>query len=127
MKSENKARVVPNRFRFRAWEKGFKLMHPISDGGDCYEGWIVADLVRLNDSSATKDNPIIMQSTGLLDANGVEVFEGDILEWNGMSTDLIEVRWIPSSACFVFEKEWTTLEGSRVIGNIHEHPHLLKP
>jgi len=73
----------------------------------------------------------IMQFTGLLDADGKEIFEGDLLdfderEWGGkfdpevITMDLIIGEY---NLCGSFRdlSEWR-----RVIGNIYEHPHLIK-
>jgi uncharacterized phage protein (TIGR01671 family) len=72
----------------------------------------------------------IMQYTGLKDKNGVEIFEGDILEQAGIvSWNDVEVRWSCIDISLNDRREWhdmlyltTPLE---VIGNIYENPELL--
>lgn len=84
------------------------------------------------------DDTPLMQFTGLKDKNGVEIYEGDIIRFkvdfpeavydNGM------VRWADGGYWTsqttddledLLSEELRYLEGE-VIGNIYEHPYLLK-
>jgi len=78
----------------------------------------------------------IMQSTGLKDKNGKEIFEKDIIDYNGRR---VVVKWHGSYAGFIYEfvdelqnrtTEWQPLYLSyykfEVIGNIYENPELLE-
>lgn len=78
----------------------------------------------------------LMQSTGLKDKNGKEIFEKDILDYNGRK---VIVKWHGSYACFIYEfvdelknrtAEWQPLYLSyykfEIIGNIYENPELLE-
>ena len=73
----------------------------------------------------------VTQFTGLLDKNGVEIYEGDVVKVHSYTvTGLGKVGFNKGS--FVFNKfEYPTSQvlhsfsEIEVIGNIYEHPHLL--
>ncbi|MGE0536672.1 MAG: YopX family protein [Pirellulales bacterium] len=78
-------------------------------------------------------NLVLMQSTGLLDKNGKEIFEGDVIQMHWSKTDIgvYPVVWRDSGFEFYpaarFHPDGDELEIAEVIGNIYESPELLNP
>ena len=75
----------------------------------------------------TGENPdvFLMQSTGLTDKNGVEIYEGDIVS---TIHGLCEVKRIKDSYHIVKDNKSSLLsqQNVRVIGNIYENPELME-
>ena len=107
--------------KFRIWSLEAKEM---------FEDFpLVREDKYLNDVLAD-ENYIFMQSTGLFDKNGKEVYEGDLITWGGGGIHLIEFRdtsWAFKNEQWLFsmitQKERDSFE---VIGNIFENPDLIK-
>lgn len=124
--------------RFRAWDKEFKEMVQV-DALLFEEQIIKATYKNGNVVKEDLKNYVFMQSTGLTDKNGKEIFEGDILS---IETDdenakvKIEVSWDSKHALFVFEsKKYNEKEALgelfednpypfKIIGNVWEDPKL---
>ena len=88
------------------------------------EGWV------LNRSLESWDIEL-MQSTGVYDINGKEIYRWDIIE---SQWDIREVRYNSDMASFIAVRskeiqsvdDWISLEFvSEVIGNIYENPELI--
>ena len=82
------------------------------------------------------DYLVIMQSTGLKDKNGKEIFEGDIVDYKGREA---VVKWHGSYASFIYRfvdglqergSKWDPLFLAcyhfEILGNIYENPELLE-
>jgi len=112
-------------FKFRAFTEKTNKM----DYFDLFNGageWLCKDLYP--DTAPDE----IMQYTGLLDKNGVEIYEGDIVKEEGYSGLTFEVKWNPDSAGYYMPKEYDEeysypLSESEleIIGNVYENKELL--
>ena len=122
--------------RFRAWDKEFKEMVQV-DALVFEEQLIKATYKNGNVVKEDLKNYVLMQSTGLTDKNGKEIFEGDILSIETDKENVkLEVSWDSKHALFVFEsKKYNVKEALgelfednpypfKIIGNIWEHPEL---
>lgn len=116
--------------RFRAWDKEFKEMVQV-DALVFDEQVIKATYKNGNVVKEDLKNYVLMQSTGLKDKNGKEIFEGDIIDsTDGFLTGVIEFR--VSLGMFVsylveynnFERLCNIASSRKIIGNIWEHPEL---
>ena len=125
--------------KFRAYHHELGRMMSISDM------WFNVDSlgeIGLNDSvmndyiTVSPDEIELMQSTGLKDKNGKEIFEGDIVDYKGREA---VIKWHGSYASFIYRfvdglqervSEWAPLFLAcyhfEVIGNIYENPELLE-
>ncbi|MCW1053163.1 YopX family protein [Streptococcus anginosus] len=115
--------------KFRAWIKkekcfadGVKAVFPtLCEVGLYWKGaWDVEKF--------SLDDVILMQSTGLKDKNGVEIFEGDILKDDLESGKIV---YDPDRTMWrVYGKDFDDALSDwwmgRVIGNIYENPELLE-
>ena len=124
--------------RFRAWHKTWEEMGKVKRIRFDDDGNVTTVLFKGKDlGTNTKVYEIeLMQSTGLFDKNGKEIFEKDILDYNGRKAI---VKWHGSYASFIYEfvdelqnrtTEWQPLYLSyyhfEIIGNVYENPELLE-
>lgn len=102
--------------RFRAWDKEFKEMVQV-DALVFEEQIIKATYKNGNIVKEDLKNYVLMQSTGLTDKNGKEIFEGDILKFNDSWNDYCYEGYVDGeieginfveieseTTCFVFGK-----------------------
>ena len=130
--------------KFRAWHKELGRMMSISDmwfNVDSLGGIGLNDAVMNDYITVSPDEIELMQSTGLKDKNGKEIFEGDIIT-NGI--DIVDVRNHETLGFYtmvngreVFFGHGTSIEEfeediegfteiAEVLGNIYENPELLE-
>ena len=123
--------------KFRAWMKSLKWMCDVTNISFdskfvdiCQQG----DTERYTEMSVEFDEITLMQSTGLFDKNGKEIFEGDIVK---MSKDVYseptcyEVVRHYGGAYRLESKQhgcelWLRHTDCKVVGNVYENRDLLE-
>lgn len=129
--------------KFRAWDKEENLWIKVAslvfdeEGEMWYLGPVMYDFNPVYYENELGKTWEIMQSTGLKDKNGVEIFEADVLK-NTRNGKIRRVHWNPSCASFHLSKhgieeskvEYWSLSNPQwsyeIIGNIYENPELLE-
>lgn len=125
--------------RFRVWHNELGRMMSIKNmwfQDSRIEELELNDAVMNDHITAYPDEIELMQSTGLKDKNGKEIFEGDIVDYKGRKA---VVKWHSSYASFIYrfvdelqerKSEWKPLYLAcykfEVVGNVHENKELLK-
>lgn len=82
------------------------------------------------DCMRNSNNPdcAVTQFTGLLDKNGKEIFEGDIVEYDTKITSRRVVEWDDERVGFLLKGGYDGLMNYMevtIIGNIYQNPELL--
>lgn len=131
------------KMNFRAWDDGSKVMHLDVNfimSGHENNDWVIfkSDKQPLSAGNVL-DNPYfqaqikISQSTDILDMNGKEIFEGDILR-DGKGADGVVTYIAPQFVVQSENENFALAEGkigikqleyTQIIGNIYENPELI--
>ena len=122
--------------RFRAWDKETKTMNGMAE--------IYRNRNQEIELHPRDENIILMQSTGLVEKNGKEIFDGDIVRTTrflGRADEIggfyeyekdyvgvvkvLEGSWVIDTG-IVAVRLWSEIDESEVLGNIYENPELLE-
>lgn len=124
--------------KFRAWDKKNKTMHEVEliDFIDNI-GYLSIEDGR-GDWYSFEVDTILMQSTGLKDKNGVEIFEGDIVKKTNGSIGYVVYLQQEAGFVVVLKKSdyrlghrntgepYKEATNHKIIGNVYENPELLE-
>lgn len=123
-----------NNLKFRVWDKNLQILGTVSNIDFEHEEvtFYIDDEEELDTCQLLKDVEI-MQSTGLKDKNGKEIYEGDIVR-NTHTGSVGRVHWCVHNTGFFYyvekdKKDYTVFRAKynlEVIGNIYENRELLE-
>lgn len=122
--------------KFRVWDKEENKMHKVKTIEFSRRGARIIHLAEVNsngkgDHKRWHSSVELMQSTGLKDKNGTEIYEGDIVK--NIYDEIYVVKWF--DAGFHLEEKYNGGfdyfelhfgDNKEVIGNIYENPELLE-
>jgi hypothetical protein len=118
------------KIKFRAWD-GLRMV----SGGISFNSSTGELAARLHGVDGNERVMPLMQYTGLTDKNGVEIYEGDIIEFTQTLFNVLpsnfpkkraEVRWDQYRAGFDVDITTAGRINIEVIGNIHQNPELME-
>lgn len=130
-----KRRFVVREIKFRAWDENLGKMLFAEEFPICFEvdnGFFSGGFADNGDWYERS----LMQFTGLIDRDGAEIFEGDILAIGDGQKTLRTVTFENAAftsnsvhgkeSCPLLFYTYSGLGRVQVIGNIHENPELLE-
>ncbi|HEL1820413.1 TPA: hypothetical protein TXZ07_001616 [Streptococcus suis] len=124
--------------KFRVWVEAEETMHPVISldwSGIDDNLTVFVPMGHTSSRAVSIDNAVLMQSTGLFDINGKEIFEGDKIIYNRDDYTVVRIDAAIGLA-FIKNGEKTSFkplvngminfDRVEVIGNIYENPELVE-
>lgn len=116
------------------WGRGHGITSKVTPSWDIYVTVTGGNRAEIFEASCLDERVIIVRSTGLTDEDGVEIWEGDIIDSSYDGCNVLVV-WNKDLGMFSiqYDKRLRTSVGilvtqiCRVVGNIFQNPELLKP
>lgn len=124
-------------FKFRAWDKlTEKMVSHLPEGYGLTLSYGICAFPRDQEQCVAQGHQFeLMQFTGMKDKNGVEIYEGDILDGKYKAfvyfkDGRFKVKKVEEGFCSRSVARWLHLREkalcpSEIIGNIYENPELL--
>lgn len=111
--------------KFRVWD-GERLWHTaslsVTESFNSVAAHEEDDLDGFIDDWLGRADCYIMQFTGLHDSEGTDIYEGDVVEWEGISITVESEK----GAFWLGPEILLHRIGCRVVGNIYEDKHLVE-
>lgn len=121
--------------KFRAWDKILKKMNDVTAIDFSTKPFRVFYSAYGEDNYFNQD-AILMQSTGLKDKNGVEIYEGDIVKPSSFASWIGVVKYSSESVAYILDDNEITRSVNvylsqfngefEILGNIYENPELME-
>ena len=138
--------------KFRAWDRAFKTMvdvtvlewHRHATNLRYIKGMNLVEEVQDGGGLGLDERFVLMQYTGLKDKNGIEIYEGDIVDYVAVVTRGMGGKWNEETAVVKYKTRESRIHGYEaywwpfhefngchhkdveVIGNIYENSELLE-
>ena len=127
------------KIKFRAWDKNRRKMASVEGFYNPFSEEDSRTRIILNfddyiqEKIFLQNRIALMQYTGLKDYNGVEIYEGDIIQSYDGSDAIIPDKFTVERddfytgfSPFIRDEGAANRHSMEVIGNVHEHPHLIE-
>lgn len=123
--------------KFRVWDKNVKVLRPV-DYIDIQKQIVTYHISDLAIAACPIKNIVLMQSTGMKDKNGTEIYEGDIVKPVSFASWIGVVKYSSENAAYILDDHNNEFirgenvylsqfnEGLEVKGNIYENPELME-